>query len=434
MDFTNIDFSTLENDLIAFRRERHSKPENAWNEYLTTCAIIRELERLGIPYLMGKEIHTTGDRYGLPTEEEAKSAVERALREGADPALVERMVGGYTGVVGVIDTGRPGPVTAIRFDIDCNDVAERTDPEHRPVREGFASQHPNLMHACGHDAHTSIGIGVARILMACKDQLCGKIKLIFQPGEEGGRGGSSIADSKVLDDVNYIFGGHVWGNYGTIAAGITDWSSSYKVDFIFDGKPAHAGAFPQEGKNALAAAATATLNLLGIARHSGGFTRVNVGVCQAGSGRNVIPGHAVLKAEVRGASNEINDYMFQRALTVAKAAADMHECGFSYKIMGRAADAPNNPELMEVAMEAMKEVPEVETASSTLSANGAGEDVTFLMQKVQAHGGKGTYLALGASQTAPNHNGSFDIDERVILTSAKVFSKMVGKLNGMSKS
>ena len=139
MDFTNIDFSTLENDLIAFRRERHSKPENAWNEYLTTCAIIRELERLGIPYLMGKEIHTTGDRYGLPTEEEAKSAVERALREGADPALVERMVGGYTGVVGVIDTGRPGPVTAIRFDIDCNDVAESTGPEHRPVRAGFAS-------------------------------------------------------------------------------------------------------------------------------------------------------------------------------------------------------------------------------------------------------------------------------------------------------
>lgn len=429
MNFNKIDLPRLEQDLISFRRERHAKPENAWNEYLTTCAIIRELQALDIPFLFGKDIHTAGERWGLPTEAERTAAVERALREGADPTLVEKMAGGYTGVVGILDTGRPGPVTALRFDIDCNDVDECQDQTHRPAREGFASQHQNLMHACGHDAHTAIGIGVARILTACRDQLCGKVKLIFQPGEEGGRGGSSIAASGILADVDYIFGGHLWGEYGTVSGSIRDFSTSYKVDLHFEGSPAHAGAFPERGKNALAAAATSTLNLLAIPRHSGGFSRVNVGVCQAGTGRNVIPGSAVLKAEVRGANQEICDFMFQSMLTVAKASADMYGCTFTHHIAGASVDAPMDQEIINVAMDAAKEVDSFSTVQPTVSANGAGEDVTYLILEVQKHGGKGTYLGLGASQTAPNHNGKFDIDERVILSSAKLFSAMVGKLN-----
>lgn len=86
--------------------------------------------------------------------------------------------------------GKPGPVTAIRFDIDCNDVEECLGGEHFPAREHFASIHPDLMHACGHDVHTAIGIGAAKVLSVYKDQLCGKIKLIFQAAEEGARGGA----------------------------------------------------------------------------------------------------------------------------------------------------------------------------------------------------------------------------------------------------
>ena len=122
MDFSTIDMQQLESKLIAFRRARHKRPENAWTEFLTTSEIIHELQRLQIPYIYGKEIHMKEERYGVPSDEILERCMERAIEEGADPALLEKMRGGYTGVVGIIDTGRPGPTTAMRFDIDCNEV------------------------------------------------------------------------------------------------------------------------------------------------------------------------------------------------------------------------------------------------------------------------------------------------------------------------
>ena len=138
MDFSKMDQKRLAQELIDFRRARHRRPESAWTEFLTTSEIIGQLEQLGIPYKMGREIHTSGERYGVPPDEELERCMERALDEGASPELVGRMRGGYTGVVGIIDTGRPGPVTALRFDIDCNDVGECQDSDHFPAREGFA--------------------------------------------------------------------------------------------------------------------------------------------------------------------------------------------------------------------------------------------------------------------------------------------------------
>ena len=434
MDFSKMDQKRLAQELIDFRRARHRRPESAWTEFLTTSEIIGQLEQLGIPYKMGREIHTSGERYGVPPDEELERCMERALDEGASPELVGRMRGGYTGVVGIIDTGRPGPVTALRFDIDCNDVGECQDSDHFPAREGFASEHPQLMHACGHAVHTAIGIGVAKILTAYREQLCGTIKLIFQAAEEGARGGESHAASGIVDDVDYLFGGHV-GNMpsrlGEFAASTVNGSTSYKVDLLFRGQSAHAGASPEAGRNALAAAATAILNLLAISRHSGGRTRVNVGACEAGPGRNVIPDYALLKAEVRGLTEELNEYMFQRMLTVTSAAAAMYECEFSHRIMGHSIDAPCDREMINLAVQAAKETEGVERMDESHDMLGGGEDVTFMMRRVQEHGGKATYLWLGADAAAPNHNSRFSVDERVIPMAAKLFCNMVFKLNGI---
>lgn len=432
MNFSAVDFKQLESKLIQFRRTRHHMPENAWTEFLTTSDIIHELQRLGIPYVYGKEIHMKEERYGVPSDDVLEACMQRAIREGADPALVEHMRGGYTGVVGILDTGRPGPTTAMRFDIDCNDVDESRDPDHVPTKEGFASIHPMLMHACGHDAHATIGIGVANILAACREQLCGKVMLIFQPAEEGARGGESVARSGILNGVNYLFGGHIGFEglkYGQFAAAITNGSFSYKVDLIFSGLSAHAGAAPEKGHNAAAAAATAILNLLAISRHSGGRTRVNVGAGEFGPGRNVIPDHALLKAEVRGLTEEINEYMFQSMLRVCRAAADMYECEFSYRIMGHSIDCPCDQEMMDLAADCLREIDSSMSMEPYLDTNGGGEDVTFMMREVQRQGGKATFMMLGASVPAPNHNCRFDIDERVLLTSAKLYCTMVGRLN-----
>ena len=432
MDFSTIDMQQLESKLIAFRRARHKRPENAWTEFLTTSEIIHELQRLQIPYIYGKEIHMKEERYGVPSDEILERCMERAIEEGADPALLEKMRGGYTGVVGIIDTGRPGPTTAMRFDIDCNDVQESSDPDHPPVREGFASIHPKLMHACGHDAHTTIGIGVANIITACKDQLCGKVMLIFQPAEEGARGGESVARSGILDGVNYLFGGHIGHDHmklGTFAASWLNGSFSYKVDLIFKGLSAHAGASPEQGHNAAAAAATATLNALAISRHSAGRTRVNIGAGEFGPGRNVIPDYAILKGEVRGLTEEINEFMFQRLLRVCRASADMYECEFSHKIMGHSIDCPGDPEMIELVTKCLKELDSSMIMEPYHDMNGGGEDVTFMMREVQRQGGKSTFMMLGADVPVAFHNCRFDINEKVLLLSAKLFCEVVSQLN-----
>ena len=434
MEFSRIQEEAFKQELIDFRRARHRRPENAWTEFLTTSEIITRLEKLDIPYVYGRDVHTKGERYGVPSEPELNACMNRALSEGARPELVEKMRGGYTGVIGIIDTGRPGPVTAMRFDIDCNDVDECMEEDHFPAREGFSSLHPRLMHACGHDAHTAIGIGVAKILSLYRDQLCGKIKLVFQAAEEGARGGESMAARGQLADVDYLFGGHVSdmsSHLGQFSASTVNGSISYKVDLVFKGLSAHAGMAPEMGHNALAAAATATLNLLGISRHSGGRTRVNVGACTAGPGRNVIPDYALLKAEVRGVTEELNEYMFQRMLTISKAAADMYECDFSYKIMGHSIDVPCDPEMIRLAGEAAEETEGVVSMEESHDMLGGGEDVTFLMREVQSHGGKATFMWLGCDSTAPNHNGRFSINEDVIPLTARLFAAMVFKLNGM---
>ena len=434
MDYSNVDLQALEKKLIAFRRERHRRPENEWTEFLTTSVITHELEKLGFSCRMGKEIHTAGDRYGVPSEAYLEQCMERAIAEGADPDLVEKMRGGYCGVVGVLDTGRPGPTTALRVDIDCNDVEECREDDHLPHREGFDSLHPKLMHACGHDGHTAIGLGVATLVSACADQLCGKIMIIFQAAEEGGRGASSVAQSGILDGVDYLFGGHLTAKmpYGQIYTGSKELACSYKVDAFFHGLNAHAGASPEAGHNAAAAAANAILNALAISRSGKGVTRVNIGSGEFGLGRNVIPDHAVLRAEVRGGNNELNEYMFERLLHVFRSSADMYDCTFDYKIVGYSIDAPSDPELMELARACAADIGEITAVGEYNPLAGAGDDVTFLMHEVQSHGGKATYLAVGADGDAPHHNPRFDINEKCILTACKLYANMIGRLNGKS--
>ncbi|MCG6197582.1 M20/M25/M40 family metallo-hydrolase, partial [Anoxybacillus sp. LAT_38] len=96
-----------------------------------------------------------------------------------------RLSGGFTGVVGILDSGRPGPTVAFRVDMDALDLQESADADHLPAAEGFASVNANMMHACGHDAHTAIGLGLAYVLSRMKGDLHGRVKLIFQPAEEG---------------------------------------------------------------------------------------------------------------------------------------------------------------------------------------------------------------------------------------------------------
>ena len=100
-----------------------------------------------------------------------------------------KKTGGYTGISGILDTGRPGPTIAIRADLDAVPVQESSVEEHEAVKGNYVSEIPGVMHACGHDAHTSILLAVAEWAVRNKEHLVGKYKFIFQPAEEGVRGG-----------------------------------------------------------------------------------------------------------------------------------------------------------------------------------------------------------------------------------------------------
>lgn len=248
----------LKDKLTAWRRDLHKHPEAGWTEFRTSSFIIKELQALGYKVCFGSDIVNERYMLGVPSEEHLAACQERAVKEGADIKLVQAMTGGFTGAVGILETGRPGKTIAFRFDIDSNDAVECREDKHRPMVEGFASEHSKEMHACGHDGHAAIGLGLARLLAAHREELSGKVKLIFQPAEEGVRGAYAMVNAGVVDDVDYFFSGHVGFKAttdNTIIVRTDGFLATTKLDAEFRGVSAHAGAAPEEGKNALLAAA-----------------------------------------------------------------------------------------------------------------------------------------------------------------------------------
>ena len=427
MDWNGVDLPALERELIALRREFHRYPESGWTEFRTTARIIEELEALGLEVQYGQAIHAPEKRYGLPKPDVLEACWQRAKTETARHDLLEAMRGGYTGCLAVIEGELDGPTTAIRVDIDGNDVVESGDSDHIPAAEGFASVHENAMHACGHDAHIAIGIGVAKLLCACRDRLRGRVLLVFQPAEEGLRGAASLAAAGHFDACDRLFGLHVGlmnAPVGTVAASCCGFLASSKFDVVFHGVAAHAGLAPEQGRNALAAAAKATLELLEIPSRAEGVCRVNVGTLHAGSGRNVIPAEAVMQVETRGATTEINAFAEAEAKRICQAAAEQYGCTCETAFMGSAGTAVCDAPLVEQALNILPAVEGVETVLPSVELT-IGEDITTLMTAVQSHGGQTTELIAAMPLRAPHHNGRFDVDERVLGLGARALAAMV---------
>lgn len=414
-------------ELIRIRRDMHRFPETGWLEMRTSAIIAEALSALGYTVLTGEKAVRPDSRMGVPDAETLAAHAKEAATQPGTPVqyLTEEMKRGLTGAVGVLKAG-PGPVVALRFDIDALPMEERTDEGHRPVREGFASQNPGMMHACGHDAHAAIGLGVARALMALKDQLHGTLKLIFQPAEEGARGARAVTDAGHLDDVDFFIGSHVAPtdalDDGDVTAGTWGSLATSKLDVAFSGLAAHAGGYPEKGRNALLAAASAALALHAIPRHSAGQSRVNVGVLRAGTGRNVVPDRALMQVEVRGETTEINEYMEAQARTICQGAAAMQGCGCQITVAGRAEGQHSDPKLIQrVAETVARDLPELALSSEQNARNWGSEDISIMMNRVQAHGGLATYMRVTTPMAGAQHTVSFDMDESVIARSVKVF-------------
>lgn len=406
--------------LQATRRDFHHYAEAGWFEFRTSSIIAARLAELGYEVLTGPEVCRPESRMGVPSEEVLEREYQRALDQGAIASYVENMRGGFTGVIGILRCGE-GPTVAMRFDIDALGVQEDGSMEHRPSAQGFASVNDGVMHACGHDGHAAIGLGVAEILASLRNELRGTVKLIFQPAEEGVRGARAIVEHGHLDDVDYVIGNHMGPAAGDSQVSFSNDTTlaTSKLDVTFHGKASHAAMIPERGNNALLAAATAVLNLQAVSRHSGGDTRINVGTLHAGTGRNVICDRAVLEMEVRGATTEVNDYVEAYARRIVEAAAAMHGCTCEIRPMGGAESLQSHPDMVTWGAAVCRD--QLGLRVLTNQRAGASEDYSYMVNRVHSHGGKGLFFSTNTPCSGQFHGERFDFQEEALSTAVAVF-------------
>ncbi len=418
-------------ELVTVRRDLHKYAETGWLEMRTSSLVARRLTDLGYKVLVGEDVCLKEARMGVPEETVLEANYARAQAQGGDPAFLPFTRGGMTGVIGILECGE-GPTVAMRFDIDALGVFEAEEAEHRPSAEGFASVNRGFMHACGHDGHTAIGLGVAKILMDMKDRLHGTVKLIFQPAEEGVRGANSIVEKGHLDGVDYFLGNHISGRSsktgdGLIIPGIYSSLATTKFDVVYRGKAAHAGAAPHLGKNALLAAASAVVNLYAIPRHGEGASLINVGTLHAGSGRNVVADEAKMELEIRGANTQINEYMTDYAIKILENTAQMFGCSCEIKKMGAAEALCSDKPLADRVAGICHEL---DLSPVELNVNGGSEDISYMMNRVTSQGGQSVFFRTLTHMAGPGHSRTYDFDEQVLSNAVQVFCAMTLELLG----
>ncbi|MCG8707187.1 amidohydrolase [Brenneria sp. 4F2] len=417
--------NNLQSQLSEWRRLFHQTPEMGWSEFITSATLIAALRDLGYQVLPGAAFLSPGHLLGRD-ESVVADGLARARKYGVAPALLEEM-NALTGCAALLDTGLPGPTIALRFDIDCVAVDETQEPSHLPRQKGFVSQFPGCMHACGHDGHMAMGLGVADWLMRHRDRLRGKFKLVFQPAEEGVRGARPVAEGGILDDADYFLSAHLGMGAASneIIADPQDFLCTTKADFRFYGAPAHAGVAPHGGANALAGACHCVTQLLGIARHGEGVSRINIGTLRAGEGRNVISAFAEMQLEVRGENQQINQYMLERAQRIAEGIAWSFNLRFEHQVVGEATDLRNDAELVALVGDIARQQLGMKLCEGRF---GGSEDATLLARRVQANGGKAIYFVLGADRAAGHHEADFDFDESALSQGVRLFCASLAAL------
>ena len=411
---------------VAWRRQLHKYPQPSWLEFFATGFVAEKLSAWGYNVQMGHDIISEDKLLLLPSAEKLEEEYQRALDAGVAEQYLRPAKGGLTGVVATLQGKQPGPVVAFRFDIDSNVVREASDDDHLPAKEGFASCHPGYAHMCGHDVHTATGLLLAKWFADHQDELRGTVKFIFQPNEENLSGAAAMASKGVVDDVDYLLGGHVGTaarKLGQIACQVQGILAMSRFEVTFTGRAAHAAGGPHEGKNALLGACAAVANLHGIARHAWGATTVNVGYIQSGSTWNVVPEKAYFQMETRGATTEINDYMVSRAREIIAGAAQMHDLQVEIKPAAVSFGGTNSPQIVKLAEKVAGELSSV-TELLPCTTLGGSEDVTVFMRQVQERGGQAMFALFGTPIYGGHHNAKFDVDERVIRNAAEFYVAM----------
>jgi amidohydrolase len=339
-------------------------------------------------------------------EEHETAAFVAATLAGFDGIEVERPTA--TSVLGRLRTGRPGPVVALRADIDALPIAEESGVE-------FASERPGVMHACGHDGHTAMLLGAARVLSGA-ELPGGEVRFVFQHAEERAPGGArELVAAGVMDGVDFVYGCHLWTplEYGKVAARPGPFMAA--ADFFrltVRGRGGHAG-LPHAAVDTLAAAAEVVTSLQHVVARRLDPLRpavVTVGSLHAGDAPNVIPGVAELTGTTRSFDPEVRRRLPELIEQVARGVCAAHgaECELEYELGYR--PVVNDSGATELVRGAIGD-----EALAELDPIMGGDDFSAFLEHAP-----GCYAFVGAGGEFPHHHPRFRIDERALATGTRL--------------
>ena len=354
------------------------------------------------PELSGEEEETS--RY---VHETLESFGCLELSRPTETSVVARLVGEES-----------GRTIAIRADIDALPIEEENDFE-------FASQNPGVMHACGHDGHTAILLGVAKVLGELKDHVRGEVRFVFQHAEEIGRGAEELVDAGLVDGVDAIIGlhlvprlevGKVGIGYGPRLAA----PDTFKISV--EGESGHA-AWPQETVDPVAVSAQVVSNLQHVVSREIDPTDslvISVTKIEGGTIHNAIPSRVEMKGTARTLSEEVRELVPEKMERIVRGITEAHGASYSFEYRRGPDPVVNHEWVMRVIQETAREVfgdEAVEEVPPVMSS----EDFSGYQRAAPT-----AFFALGAGNeergiTYPNHNPRFDIDEDALENGVKMF-------------
>jgi amidohydrolase len=372
----------------SLRRDFHMHPEMGFHEVRTAGIVARELSQLGLEV-------TTG--------------------------IAE------TGVVAMMEGAHPGPVALLRFDMDALPILEETGAE-------YASLNPGVMHACGHDAHTAVGLTVARLLNERRSEMHGAVKFVFQPAEEGQGGAARMVAEGIMQNpkVDYTLGMHVWNEKPAGWIGVSPGPLMAGADLFeikVEGKGGH-GALPQVAVDPIMAAAHIILALQTIVSRNVSPLEaavVTVGWVKAGEAFNVIPQVAELGGTIRWFDPKIRELLIRRMEEIVQSVATAMNCKASLMVKVMTTSLINHPQITAVVRETVQEVLPGAEIVDDYRVMGS-EDMAYIIQEAP-----GCFVFVGSANEAKglnygHHHPKFDIDEDTLPGAAALMAATALKL------
>jgi amidohydrolase len=388
-----MDFLSHAEELFSYtqlmRRDFHLHPELGFQEIRTAGIVANELQSLGLEVTKGV---------------------------------------GKTGVVALLEGGKPGPVLLLRADMDALPINEQTNAD-------YASQTSGVMHACGHDGHTAILLTVAKMLHTIRADLPGTVKFVFQPAEEGIGGAESMIAEGVLDNpkVDTVLGLHLWnekpvGWLGIAAGPIMAGAEEFKVKI--SGKGGH-GAIPHLSVDPILAGAQVVSSLQSIVARNVAPLKaavVSVTTFHGGEAFNVIPPEVNLTGTIRTFDLDVRDIVIKRFHEIVFGISEAMGCTAEIEMMRLTPAVINDTRIATAVQAAARKILPHDILDNSSYITMGAEDFSFFMQKTP-----GMFFFVGSANDKRglnygHHHPKFDFDEAALLRSAALMAQAAVEL------